>query len=144
MVYRTQTETGHIGFRQRSINHKTVADSLNTRYPEISFHHPHQKRHNDNRNQRTRDFFRKLRSNHNQNDTQYTDQSGPQMNSGSTFEISSPFRKKISRHAFHRQAEQIFHLRGKNGQCNTTGKTDNYRIRYKLNHCTQLQKTHQQ
>ena len=62
----------------------------------------------------------------------------PRINCMDMFEVSNPFGDKIGRYFFHRQPEQVFHLCGKNGQCDTAGKADNDRVGDEFNDCAEF------
>ena len=52
------------------------------------------------------------------------------------FEIGDPFGNEIRRDLIHCQPKKVFHLRGENGEGDTTGETDNDRVGDKLDNCS--------
>ena len=88
--------------------------------------------HQNNGNQRTRNLFRKFRCDGDNHDTGKPDQQRPEIYRVEMFEIGDPFRNEIRRDLIHCQPEKVFHLRGKNSESDTTGETDDDRVRNEL------------
>ena len=92
--------------------------------------------HQDNGNQRTRNLFGKLRCDGDNHDTGKPDQQRPEVHRIEMFEIGDPFGNEIRRDLIHCQPKKVFHLRGENGDGDTTGETDNDRVGDKLDNCS--------
>ena len=122
--------------RQGSVNREAIANRLDGSDTRIIAQEISHDCHHYDSDQRTGNLFRHLRREGDQQDAEQANTKSPEVDGMSRTEIGDPFGDEICGHLIHRQAEKIFHLRGEDGQGDTTRKAYDNRVGDELDHRT--------
>ena len=138
-------DVGHREGRDNGLDFaETVSDGRDVHAVGIGVYEVYAHRHQDNRQQRAGYFFRYLRGEGDDEDTEYADAGSDPVNRADVFEIECPFREEVARHlARYRQSEEVFYLRGENGEGDTAREAHHDGVGDKLNDGAEAEESQQ-
>ena len=103
----------------------------------------HDGHHHDGR-QRARHTLRDARRKHDQGDAHEAHHDGRPRDGRDAFGVHHPFGEEVARHVIDRQPEQVFDLRGEDGQGDAARETDDDGVRDELDDRPEAHQAHEQ